>query len=91
MVATLDVEAFRNRFAARAAGQKQRPPHRYLENLDAIRQIQDHFLEFAERFGVPIVDNISFDRSVLLIIRHVADTLSRSGDFTSVDAPGSAT
>jgi 2-phosphoglycerate kinase len=85
VVATLDEEAFRNRFAARAAGQKQRPPHRYLENLDAIRQIQDHFLELAERFEVPIVDNISFDRSVLLIIRHVADTLSRSGDFNTAD------
>ncbi|MBW2578676.1 MAG: hypothetical protein JRE38_11475, partial [Deltaproteobacteria bacterium] len=44
-------------------------------------QIQDHFLELAERFGVPIVDNISFDRSVLLIIRHVTDTLSQRHGF----------
>ncbi len=86
VVATLDEEAFRNRFAARAAGQKQRPPHRYLENLDAIRQIQDHFLELAERFEVPIVDNISFDRSVLLIIRHVADILSRAGNVGTGEA-----
>jgi 2-phosphoglycerate kinase len=90
VVATLDEEAFRDRFAARAAEQKQRPPHRYLENLDAIRQIQDHFLELAERFEVPIVDNNSFDRSVLLILRHVADTLSRSDEFNSVDVLGPA-
>jgi 2-phosphoglycerate kinase len=81
VVGTLDEEAFNNRFAARAAEAKNRPPHRYLENLDSIVQIQDHFLELAERFEVPIVDNISFDRSVLLIIRHVTDTLSQRHGF----------
>jgi len=91
VVATLDEEAFRSRFETRAAEQRQRPPHRYLENLDAILQIQDHFLEFAERFGVPIVDNISFDRSVLLIIRHIADTLNRSGSFDTADVLGQPT
>jgi 2-phosphoglycerate kinase len=81
VVGTLDEEAFSNRFAARAAEAKNRPLHRYLENLDSIVQIQDHFLELAERFEVPIVDNISFDRSVLLIIRHVTDTLSQRHGF----------
>jgi 2-phosphoglycerate kinase len=86
VVATLDEDSFSNRFAARAAEQRQRPPHRYLENFDAIRQIQDHFLDLAERFEVPIVDNISFDRSVLLIIRHVADILSRAGNVGTGEA-----
>jgi len=81
VVGTLEEEAFSNRFAARAAEAKDRPPHRYLENLDSILQIQDHFLELADRFGVPIVDNNSFDRSVLLIIRHVTDTLSQRHGF----------
>jgi len=81
VVGTLDEEVFTNRFAARAAETKYRPPHRYLENLDSILQIQDHFLDLAERFEVPIVDNISFDRSVLLIIRHVTDTLSQRHGF----------
>ena len=81
VVGTLDEEAFSNRFAARAAEAKDRPPHRYLENLDSILQIQDHFLELAERLEVPIVDNISFDSSVLLIIRHVTDTLSQRHGF----------
>jgi 2-phosphoglycerate kinase len=81
VVATLDEETFSNRFAARAAEAQQRPPHRYLENLDSIVKIQDHFLELAERFEVPIVDNISFDRSVQLIIRHVTDTLSLRHGF----------
>jgi 2-phosphoglycerate kinase len=81
VVGTLEEEAFSNRFETRAKETKHRPPHRYLENLDSILQIQDHFLELAERFGVPIVDNISFDRSVLLIIRHVTDTLSQRHGF----------
>jgi 2-phosphoglycerate kinase len=81
VVGTLDEEAFNNRFVARSAEAKNRPLHRYLENLDSIVQIQDHFLELAERFEVPIVDNISFDRSVLLIIRHVTDTLSQRHGF----------
>jgi 2-phosphoglycerate kinase len=86
VVGTLDEEAFSNRFAARAAEAKARPPHRYLENLDSILQIQDHFLELAERLKVPIVDNISFDSSVLLIIRHVTDTLSQRHAFDSEGA-----
>jgi len=81
VVGTLDEEAFRNRFAARAEETKYRAPHRYLENLDSILRIQDHFLELAERYGVPIVDNTSFDRSVLLIIRHVTDTLIQRHGF----------
>ena len=81
VVAALDEDAFQKRFTARAADQKRRTPHRYLENLDAILQIQEHFLEQADRHGVPIVDNVSFDRSVLLIIRHVAEALRERGNF----------
>jgi 2-phosphoglycerate kinase len=81
VVATLDEEAFKNRFSARAVDQKQRAPHRYLENLDAILRIQEHFLELADRYDVPIVDNVSFDRSVLLIIRHVAEALRKKRAF----------
>ena len=35
----------------------------------------------AERHDIPIVDNSSFDRSVLFVIRHVTDTLRQRGDF----------
>jgi 2-phosphoglycerate kinase len=85
VVGTLDEEALRNRFASRAVGAKERAAHRYLENFDAICRIQDHFLELAERYDVPIVDNTSFDRSVLLVIRHVTDTLRKRGDFDARD------
>jgi 2-phosphoglycerate kinase len=85
VIGTLDEEALRNRFAARATGEQQRAAHRYLENFEAICKIQDHFLELAERYGIPIVDNSSFDRSVLFVIRHVTDTLRKRGDFDARD------
>lgn len=81
VVATLDPEAYANRFATRAQGQSQREAHGYLENLDAILRIQEQFLDAAERHGVPIVDNESFDRAVMLIIRHVTETLRTRTDF----------
>jgi 2-phosphoglycerate kinase len=81
IVATLDPEAFANRFHQRALTAVERGPHRYLENLDAILRIQDYLLELAEQHGVAIVDNVSFDRSVTSIIRHVTETLRKKGDF----------
>jgi 2-phosphoglycerate kinase len=81
VVATLDEEALTGRFTAREEAARRRPRHRYMENLDAILRIQDHYLELADRYDVPIVDNVSFDRSVLFIIRHVAEALRKGGDF----------
>jgi len=80
-VAALDEDSFENRFAARASEAAHRAPHRYLQNLDAILRIQNHLLELSDRYDVPIVDNVSFDRSVLQIIRYVTETLRKRGDF----------
>jgi 2-phosphoglycerate kinase len=80
LVATLDPEAYANRFASRAADESRRPAHRYLEHLEGILHIQDHLLEVAERQGIPIVRNDAFDRAVLLVIRHVTETLRMRGD-----------
>ena len=79
-VSTLERDSFRARFAARATEAKQRATHRYLENLDAILRIQDHILELAETQDLPIVDNRSFDESVLSILRHVTESLRTQGD-----------
>ena len=80
-VATLDPGAYQSRFEARARAAAQRPPHRYLGNLDAILRIQDHILELADQHGVPIVDNVRFDDSVLSILRHVTETLRKQGGY----------
>ena len=81
VVATLTEGAFSHRFAARGRDAASRPPHRYLENLDEILRIQDYVLEMAELRDVPIVDNSSFDDSVLSILRHVTETLRKQGGF----------
>lgn len=81
VVATLDADAYAGRFEARAKGQSRRGAHRYIESLDSILRTQDYILEAAERSGVPIVDNDSFDHAVILIIRHVTETLRKRGKF----------
>jgi 2-phosphoglycerate kinase len=87
VVARLDEEAFRSHFATREAHQKRRRARRYVENFDAILKIQDYFLVLAERFDVPIVDNVTIDGSVLLVIRHVLETLRREGsDLSKLEA-----
>ena len=80
LVATLDPDTIRARFEARAENSR-RPPHRYLQHLDAILHIQEHLLELADRHHVPIVDNNSRDASVLSIIKHVTGTLRKSDEF----------
>ncbi len=85
VVATLDEKALANRFQARAQGQRLRATARYIEHLDAILKIQDHFLELADDHDVPIVDNVSFDRSVLFVIRHLTETLSKQGGFDAAE------
>jgi 2-phosphoglycerate kinase len=77
VVATFDREGFKKRFARRAKDERARPPHRYIENLDAVLRIQDAILELAETHDVPIVENESFDRSVLSITRHVTEALAK--------------
>jgi len=85
IVSTLDEDAFKDRFSARAATAAQRAPHRYLQNLDSILEIQNHLLGMADCYDVPIVHNVSFDTSVLQIIRHVTESLRKRGDFDAAD------
>jgi 2-phosphoglycerate kinase len=81
VVAVLKEDAMNERFQSRAKESAKRPSQRYLKHLDAIIKIQDHFLEAAERFGIPIVNNSSFENSAKLIIRHVTESL-REKDST---------
>jgi len=80
VVARLDEEALRSHFAARAEREVKREAGRYLENMREILRIQEHVLELADRFDVPIVDNITLEGSVLLVIRHVVESLRKAID-----------
>jgi 2-phosphoglycerate kinase len=68
LVGVFDEEALRRRFVIRAGGQKGRLADRYLENIEAILEIQQYLVERAERFAVPVVDNVTFEASVRRII-----------------------
>jgi 2-phosphoglycerate kinase len=81
VVARLDDSAFREHFESRGNAHGYRSANRYVDNLGAILKIQDHILELADQENVPIVDNVNLDGSVLLIIRHVVETLRKQGDF----------
>lgn len=87
LVSALDEESFVNRFETRGSSAMDRPPHRYMENLDSILAIQNHLLELADRYDVPIVDNVSFDSSVLQIIRHVTESLRKKSRSDVAESP----
>ena len=75
VVATLDEPLLRDRFRARAGGQRERLADRYLENFDAILDIQGHLLEQAKQHDVPVVDNLDFERSVRRIIEYASQKI----------------
>ncbi|MDD9873360.1 MAG: zeta toxin family protein [Deltaproteobacteria bacterium] len=77
-VGALSEQSLARRFERRG-GSGRRSSRRYLQNLGAILCIQSHILELAEQFELPIVDNQSFDDSVLSILRHVTESLRKHG------------
>lgn len=81
VVATFDEDAFRTRFERRGGRDSARSTGRYIANLDSILRIQEYILELAEVHGVPIVENVSFDRSVLSILRYVTEALGAKEDL----------
>jgi 2-phosphoglycerate kinase len=79
VVARLDEKALRQHFLKRGRQQSRRDGDRYVENIESIQLIQNYFLELADLHEVPIVDNVTVDGSVLLVIRHVVETLRKAG------------
>ena len=80
LVARLDETAFRLHFENRAKRQKTRGSDRYVAKLEEILSIQDHLLDLADLFDVPIVDNVRLEDSVLMVIRHVVEALRKRGE-----------
>jgi 2-phosphoglycerate kinase len=78
VVATLDVESYRSRFRSRAAKAQERSAEKYLEHFDAIVAIQNYILAEADHFGLPIIDNLRLDDTVLSVTRTVIETLRKS-------------
>jgi 2-phosphoglycerate kinase len=78
VVATLDVESYRQRFRTRAAKAQQRTAEKYLEHFDAIVAIQNYILAEADQLGLPIIDNVDLDDTVRSVTRTVVETLRKS-------------
>jgi 2-phosphoglycerate kinase len=78
LVARLDEDAFSSHFEARAEREKRRRAVRYIDHMPEILRVQEHLLDLADRLDVPIVDNITLEGSVLLVIRHVVETLRKA-------------
>jgi 2-phosphoglycerate kinase len=68
LVAALDEDSLRERFHARAGGQRRRLADRYLENFEGILEIQRHLVALARQNDVPVIDNVDFESSVRQII-----------------------
>lgn len=81
LLARLDEDAFRSHFVSRAKHERRRDSARYLGNLDAIFGIQEYLLELADTHDVPIVDNVSVDRSVERVIKHIVDVLRKKREL----------
>lgn len=79
VVARFDPAAMRAQFEARAKREKNRDSDRYIDRLDEILEIQDYVLELADREDVPIIENVTLEGSVLLVIRHVVERLRKLG------------
>lgn len=75
LVVKVAPEELHNRLVTRATGQPRRLPDRYLANFDGILAIQDHLLERAARYGVPVIENVSLDESARIVIEHVMEAL----------------
>lgn len=70
-----DKKRYAERFEFRSAEATQRPSHRYVENLNAILQIQQHILNVGEAHRLIAVENANFDDAVQSSSMHIMDIL----------------
>ncbi len=72
-----DKKQYAERFEFRSTEAMQRASHRYVENLDAILQIQQHILEVGEAHRIMTVENANFDETVQSLSAHIMDVLRK--------------
>ncbi len=75
VLANLNPDAYARRFSLRASRQESRSPEKYIENIDAILQIQDHILDMAHGHDIAIVENEDSEMSVSALIETITDDL----------------
>ena len=76
MLAVLKKEQLRHRIQGRGGGVPLRRAKRYLQNFDAIWQLQSYLLDEADHHGVSIVTNDDKEETTREIMRIVVDHLA---------------
>jgi 2-phosphoglycerate kinase len=77
VLATFDRSLLEARFRQRRKESKHRGDKKYLGAIDSIWRIQEHILEMADQYDVPIIKNAHFDETVSDILRLVTDHIHR--------------
>ena len=70
-----DVEQHKQNFYKREES-SSRDPERYIDNIDNIRWTHDYILNMAQRNNVKIVENVDFDKLVIMILDDIIDKLN---------------
>jgi 2-phosphoglycerate kinase len=83
VISTLNREHYLERFPQRERGAENRTSDRYRRNFDKILKIQDHILEMAEHYDIPIIENIHLDQTVSSILTVITSTLREQLKITS--------
>ncbi len=65
-----DMEQHISHFYSREEG-SMRSPHRYINNIDRIRGLQDYILDMADKNDVKILENVSFEKTLDTILDDV--------------------
>ena len=70
-----DRQSYEERFAKRAAAAPSRFVHKYLDHLEEILKIQQHIMEAAAEYDIPIIDAESLEdvtsAAVMVVIEHL--------------------
>ena len=82
MLAVLKKEQLRHRIQGRGGAIPQRRAKRYLQNFDAIWQLQSFLLDEADHYGVSIVTNEDKEATTGEIMRIVVDHLAKNLDVS---------
>ncbi len=76
VLSVADVNVHRNRFFLRAANTiLRRPPERYIENFEAIREIQDYLLKCAKKYNIPVIDNVELKSTLTYILEAIVEKI----------------
>ncbi|MGD2246868.1 MAG: 2-phosphoglycerate kinase [Candidatus Methanofastidiosia archaeon] len=74
-----DKEEHINRFHARAKGSK-RPPEDYIEEIEQIRELQDHIIGRALKNEIPVLENKTIEGTVTDILNNMYEKLKKEAE-----------